>query len=810
MTARRPTIAQAWLETPDSGVIELTRDWFGKTPPPLQLAAPQRPFRALRPVPGVFFALETGYFVSNRQELWFLVDPERFPWLDPKTTQLYVAGDFNGWGQAIGRAEWQLKLEDFGGQLVFMLRRPADAILAAGRQRFKFVTAEQHWIDVPPTAPNAQRDEQGNLNYTLDPDRTGQHRFQFETALPLDLSENLAVVWSDADGEQKVPLRPDGFFYKIRSDVRLGAVVEGDETVFRLFAPRARRVRLKLLEKLDRPDDAVFFPLESGTDGVWELRLDRELHGWFYWFMVEGPANAFGLFDRQFPILDPYARAAVGRLGPGIVLADETFKRPEPFRTPQWQDLVIAEAHVRDLAAHAPIPLDPKERLGFAGLAKWVASPDFYLKRLGVNAVELQPVQEFDNRTADEYHWGYMPVNWFAPASAYASDPARASQVGEFRELVAAFHRQGMAVIVDVVYNHQGEPSHLMFVDKHYYFDDGADGSLTNWSGCGNDYRASSEMALRLIVDSCTHLIRAYGVDGFRFDLAELIGLEPLKRIEAALKKVKPDAILIAEPWSFRGHLAGALADTGWASWNDGYRKFLPAYVRGQGSREGFEYFLKGSPWYFAKWPAQTVNYTESHDDRTWLDVITEHADGNGYTPTANDRRRTHLMCSVLMGSIGIPMFAAGQDFLRSKHGVNNTYLRGDLNALEYRRIFRFPATHRYFADWIRFRQSERGRLLRQYNRPSEGFFQFRFAPDGTAAAVVYNADLSQGRTRLMLAFNPHLHEVTIAMNDLPRCTWRQLADCEHFFTRHDAEPALPLNGELYLPPLGSGLWIAE
>ena len=124
--------------------------------------------------------------------------------------------------------------------------------------------------------------------------------------------------------------------------------------------------------------------------------------------------------------------------------------------------------------------------------------------------------------------------------------------------------------------------------------------------------------------------------------------------------------------------------------------------------------------------------------------------------------------------------------------------------------FFRFPATHRYFADWIRFRQSERGRLLRQYNRPSEGFFQFRFAPDGTAAAVVYNADLSQGRTRLMLAFNPHLHEVTIAMNDLPRCTWRQLADCEHFFTRHDAEPALPLNGELYLPPLGSGLWIAE
>jgi len=809
MTAR-PTIAQAWLDTPDSGVIELTRDWFGKTPPPLSLSAPLQTFRVLRPVPGVFFALETGYFVSNRQELWFLIEPERIPWLDPKTAQLYVAGDFNGWAQAVGRAEWQLKLEDFGGQLVFMLRKPADPFLAAGVQRFKFVTAEQHWLDVAPTAPNVVRDAQGNLNYSIDPDRTGQHRFFFQTAAPLDLSENHVVLWSDQAGEQKVPLRPDGFFHRIHSDVRLGAVVEGDETVFRLFAPRARRVRLKLLEKLDRPDDATFFPLESVRDGVWELRLDRELHGWFYWFMVEGPANAFGLFDRQFPVLDPYARAAVGRLGPGIVLADATFKRPEPFRTPQWQDLVIAEAHVRDLVAHAPIPLAPQERLGFAGLAKWVERPDFYLKRLGVNCVELQPVQEFDNRTTEEYHWGYMPVNWFSPASAYASEPARASQVEEFRELVAAFHRQGMAVIVDVVYNHQGEPSHLMFIDKHYYFDDGADGSLTNWSGCGNDYRASSEMALRLIVDSCTHLMRAYGVDGFRFDLAELIGLEPLKRIEAALKKVKPDAILVAEPWSFRGHLAGALADTGWASWNDGYRKFLPAFVRGQGTREGFEYFLKGSPWYFAKWPAQTVNYTESHDDRTWLDGITEHADGNGFTPTANDRRRTNLMCAVLMSSVGIPMIAAGQDFLRSKHGVTNTYLRGDLNALEYRRIFRFPTTHRYFADWIRFRQSERGRLLRQFSRPSEGFFQFRFAPDSTAAAVVYNADLSQGRTRLLLAFNPYPHEVTIPLPDLPRCTWRQLADCEHFFVRHEIEPALPLNGELYLPPLGCGLWIGE
>ena len=248
-------------------------------------------------------------------------------------------------------------------------------------------------------------------------------------------------------------------------------------------------------------------------------------------------------------------------------------------------------------------------------------------------------------------------------------------------------------------------------------------------------------MARRLIIDSCLHYIEAYGVDGFRFDLAELLGVEVLREIEAALKRVKPDVILIAEPWSFRGHIAGALRDTGWASWNDGYRNFVRDYVRGNGEPERMEYFLRGSPWYFAKWPAQTVNYTESHDDRTWIDMITENPNHDGFVPTANDRRRTHLMAAMLFMSLGIPMIAAGQDFLRSKHGVNNTYLRGDLNALDYRRLYRYLGTHAYFADWIAFRRGESGRLLRQWARPSEGFFQFVHAKGSPALAVVYNAD---------------------------------------------------------------------
>src|SRR5208283_2883024 len=170
-------------------------------------------------------------------------------------------------------------------------------------------------------------------------------------------------------------------------------------------------------------------------------------------------------------VLDPYALAAVDRGGPGIILSRDWIGAGDrEFQTPAWQDLVIAEAHVRDLAQNAPVSASPAERMGFTGLAKWVENPDFYLHGLGVNCVELQPVQQFDNKTPEEYHWGYMTNNFFSPESAYSLSPAEASGVHELQDLVAAFHKRGMAVILDVVYNHVGVPAHLIHIDGLYYF----------------------------------------------------------------------------------------------------------------------------------------------------------------------------------------------------------------------------------------------------------------------------------------------------------------------------------------------------
>ena len=250
--------------------------------------------------------------------------------------------------------------------------------------------------------------------------------------------------------------------------------------------PISRAVTLALARDAASQKEASTYPLLRRADvhgeaGIWEIELDAPLHGWLYWYLIDGAHEGF---DAAARVLDPYARAALGREGPGIVLDPAWVGRGDrSFATPAWQDLVIAEAHVRDLACHAPVDATPAERRGFTGLRKWVESDDFHLHRLGVNCVELQPVHEFDDVSPAEYHWGYMTNNFLAPESSYALAPAGASGVREMQELVAAFHRRGMAVLLDVVFNHVGVPAHLLRLDRLYYFEQDAAGALTNWSG---------------------------------------------------------------------------------------------------------------------------------------------------------------------------------------------------------------------------------------------------------------------------------------------------------------------------------------
>jgi pullulanase/glycogen debranching enzyme len=802
-------ISHAFWESEDSGLVILSSDWSNTTAlPPISLGPTALKFAALERLSSDESGRYFRYY--RRKQSWvFVLQPQRYPQLLDSKVRVYLAGEFNEWSEAIGKTNWELvPLSDEPGAAL-ELSVPLKQIPAGASFKFKFVTEEGDWLDVPDSAPNFVRCVDGVTNFEFNPAQSGQHIYRFRTPSGYIPKGNEKIIWKDAVHEEVHELPHTQFLVSLATNLALGAIVEDQSTTFRLFAPRATGVKLAYGQKADE-SDATLVPMEC-VDGVtWEVSIAQRLVGYFYTYRVIGDSHeGTSHFDGNFGVLDPYAKACLGHRGPGIVVDPMRLSKVEkPYSPPAWHDLVILEGHVRDLAAHAPIELTKEERRGYSGLRKWLKSKGSYLQEIGVNAVELQPIQEFDNLCAEDYHWGYMTVNYFSPESSYALDPQKASQIEEFRGLVQDFHDQDIAVIVDVVYNHVGEPNHLLFIDKCYYFHMDEANDLMNWSGCGNDLRCDTPMARRLIIESLVHLIETYDVDGFRFDLAELIGIEVLREIEVELKKVKPSVILIAEPWSFRGHIQDELKATGFASWNDGFRESIADYVCGQGNQDSIQYFLAGSP-SSSRFAAQTINYTESHDDQCWMDRITERGEQDGSDPTLLDRRRTHLMASVLFASLGVPMLAEGQDFMRSKLGISNTYQRGDVNALDYNRRLVYSGTHAYFRNWIAFRRSELGQAFRYEGALHDGYLQFFVAEGSSAVVTIFNADHSIDAPQLIFAINPHLEYASITCDVDCFVDAVQIADHDRFKVNGLESARIPIEGKtMHLPPLVCGLWL--
>lgn len=789
--------------------MELNRDWRAKRLPPISLEGHVHAHLKLHSLPPIDYAKQSGYYVNKSGKVVFVFFPQKYSKIEYTGASVFVAGSFNGWQEAIGDEKWELKPETIDGKRALVLRKNVDVFSCDDGCQFKFVTDKHHWFLPDMEAPNLASDGMGNANYVFLPKRSGKHRLGFRLKKPIEFSNTNVLLYHTRKGVERTELTLGDFFLSLKSDKDLGAVVTGESVTFRIFAPRAKWVKVGFFSDLEAPDEVNWLLMKRDKDFVWEATVDENLAGYYYWYRIDGPDESNSLFDSKFKVLDPYAKATVGREGPAIVIDEAAYGEPlRNFSPPQWQNLVVLEGHVRDFVEKVPgVEREDNRPLGFKDLAKYARRKDFYPKRLGVNAIELQPIQENDSQSYGEYHWGYMTANYFAPHSGYGSDPKNGSQVKEFRDLVDTLHEEGFAVILDVVYNHVGEPAHLMFVDKHYYFHASADGVLSNWSGCGNDLRCDAPMAKRLIIDSLKHLMEFYGVDGFRFDLADLIGKPVLKEVEKELKKVRSDVILIAEPWSFRGHIGPELRNTGFASWNDGYREFLKDYVRCEAGIDTAKYFMEGSVGHYATWPAQTVNYVESHDDRVWIDDITEHAGFNGTVPTQRDIARTRMMVALLMMSVGMPMLHSGMDFLGTKNGVRNTYQDGPRNALDYERSLEFSSCSKYFSDWIAFRLSEKGGLLRHYNRAPEGFFEFLRAESGNAFACVYNASGEWGGRKLLFAANPGLGSVQIPLGDWGGLAWKQIADHERFLDVKDQTWANHPDKSLFLPRVACGLW---
>lgn len=793
------SLLRAWWRKADEIILAFPRDLPQTLPEIFVSGIDGLHFRLVRQSL-TEYAKYTSYYIEGGF-IHFELDTDAFDSGALSDLDYYVCGSFNGWEQAIKNPEW--KMESCENGKVRKLKVPLDKLSLEHKCGFfKFASGAGKWLEPYPDAPNAIADKTGNRNLRFSLDRTGRNVLVLKFDGACDPTSEIRLKIP----QMKVDMRVEAaeLLHSIYSSSQLGARAYAGGTEFSIFAPRAKAAYVKHWREGE--ENIHVIEAQTADGAVWTARSREDLQMSRYVWHIDGDnALPTSHFDVHKSVVDPYANAFVKSSGPAVVkYASSIPTAKKHFYPPSWHDLSIMEIHIRDVLARAKADISPAERLTFEGLSKWLKSPDCYLRKVGVNCIELQPVQEFTAADKADYEWGYMPVGWFAPSSSYATDPKNATQNCDLARLVEAFHDAGIAVIFDVVYNHYGEPNYLSLIDEGYYFETASDGSLMNFSGCGNDIRAKSPMALRLIIESLAAMVEKYGADGFRFDLSELLGFGALREIETAMKKLNPSIILIAEPWSFRGHIGESLRSTGYASWNDGFREFMLSYALGNGNFDGFKYFISGSQGGYASFPAQSVNYLESHDDMCLLDRITTRYNN----PSREDLRRYKLAYALVFMSIGIPMAAEGFDIVRTKNGLANTYKNGDANALDYARAAHFTAD----CDWLRalaaFRLSADAKALRLCSFPADGFFEYFSSDDNSAAAVLFNACGCLNSPRIFAAFNPSQNSV-----DLPVPqefgSYRQIADIDRFdVSGLKSFRIVGADGIVTLPPVSFGLWL--
>jgi isoamylase len=522
----------------------------------------------------------------------------------------------------------------------------------------------------------------------------------------------------------------------------LGATPSPDGVNFSVFSRHATGVELLLFDGVDDTKATSVVRLDPAANRTyyyWHVFVPNVRPGQLYGYRVEGPFDpSSGMrFDPAKVLLDPYGRgvvvpiaydrAAARRPGDNTgtamksVVVDVSaydWEGDVPLQRPSSRTIVY-EMHVRGFTRHPSSGIADKTRGTFAGLIEKIP----YLQRLGITAVELLPVFQFDPQDSPPglvNYWGYAPVSFFAPHHGYSSRRDPLGPVDEFRDMVKALHRAGLEVILDVVFNHTAEGDHrgptLSFrgLDNTTYYMLEADRSrYANYSGTGNTLNANHPIVRRMIVDSLRYWVDVMHVDGFRFDLASILDRDESGNVMPSppvLWDIESDPALagtklIAEAWDAAGlYQVGSFVGDSWKEWNGRYRDDVRSFFRGEeGVIERFVDRMIGSPslyGYKQREPEESVNFVTCHDGFTLNDLVSydrKHNEANGEDnrdgaddnrswncgvegPTENrdvDKLRTRQVknfFTVMMLSPGIPMMLMGDEVRRTQGGNNNAY----------------------------------------------------------------------------------------------------------------------------------------
>jgi isoamylase len=550
----------------------------------------------------------------------------------------------------------------------------------------------------------------------------------------------------------------------------LGATVDDGGVNFCVYSGRAQQLELLLFDGATDAAPAQIIRLDARahrTYHYWHVFVPGLRPGQVYAYRAAGPCEpACGRrFDPEKVLLDPYARAVVvpdaydraaaSRPGENTAVAMRSvvvdpgaydWEGDAPLRRP-FATTVIYEMHVAGFTRHPSSGVAPARRGTYAGMIEKIP----YLHDLGITAVELLPVFQFDRHDCPPglvNYWGYSPVSFFAPHAGYSSRRDPLAPVEEFRNLVKALHRAGIEVILDVVYNHTAEGDHegptlsLRGLDNETYYILEADRArYANYSGTGNTLNANEAVVRRMILDSLRYWVAHMHVDGFRFDLASVLSRDesgqPLQR-PPVLWDIQSDPVLagtklIAEAWDAAGlYQVGSFPGDTWQEWNGKFRDDVRRFVKSDNDTvTAFAYRCFGSPDLYAheeRGPEQSINFVTCHDGFTLNDLVSyndKHNEANGEDgrdgsdfnlswncgvegPTddvAVERlrhRQVKNFLAITLLSLGTPMLWMGDEVRRTQRGNNNAYCQdNEINWFDWTLLERHRDLHRFVKTLI-------------------------------------------------------------------------------------------------------------
>ena len=562
----------------------------------------------------------------------------------------------------------------------------------------------------------------------------------------------------------------NGIQYRMGKVLPYGATIVPNGVNFSIFSKHATSCELVLFNKGEKEPYAIIpFPEEFRIGDVYSMivfNLDYETVE--YGYRMDGkfePGEGFW-FNKEKILLDPYAKAISGRNVWGeepdysnqfqhrgrIIYDDFDWEGDRPLETPM-QDLIIYEMHVRSFTMH------PSSEAKYPGTFAALCGKIPYLKELGVNCVELLPIfgfDEFENSRVINgrrlyNYWGYSTVGFFAPKAGYAATGKYNMEADELKNFIKNFHKAGIEVILDVVFNHTAEGNergpYISYrgIDNKTYYLLTPDGYYYNFSGCGNTLNCNNSIVRNTILDCLRYWVSEYHIDGFRFDLASILSRDqngapmsnpPLLEVlahDAILSKCK----LIAEAWDAGGlYQVGNFPSWGrWAEWNGKFRDTMRKFVKGEGyEASNVMKRIEGSEdLYHNRTSNASINFITCHDGFTLYDLVSynekhnfdngeENRDGCndnhswncGYEGECTDiavnalrRKQIKNMITLLLISRGIPMILSGDEFCNTQFGNNNAYCQdNEISWLDWDRLKKNEDIFKYFKKMIAFRKS--------------------------------------------------------------------------------------------------------